>query len=70
MTLTGALDPLAEALLEAFKEGAVFVNLAPLRDPALVTSVIAQTLHLRETSEHPVRAPVRHAVEGREHLLG
>ena len=35
-------------------DGAFFVNLAPLTDPTLVLSTIAQTLGLRETADQPL----------------
>ncbi len=38
---------------QAFPDGIVFVNLAPVRDPELVGSVIAQTLDISEQSGHP-----------------
>src|SRR5262245_48306363 len=37
------------ALAGAFRDGVHFVNLAPLRDPALVASAIAQTLGVKES---------------------
>jgi predicted ATPase len=63
MTLTGpggtgktrlALAVAAE-LLDDFRDGCWFVDLAPLRDPALVLSTIARTLGLRESSVRSVQ---------------
>src|SRR6266702_3325560 len=59
MTLTGSggtgktrlgLQVAAE-LSDLFADGVYFVNLAPLSDPTLVVSTIAQTLDLKETGE-------------------
>ena len=40
----------ADGLLERFEESIFFVNLAPIRDPQLVPSTIAQTLGIREVA--------------------
>src|SRR5256885_1835857 len=62
LTLTGpggigktrlALQVAAE-LSEVFPDGLSFVNLAPLRDPALVVPTIAEALDLQETGEQPL----------------
>src|SRR5207249_1432647 len=39
---------IAADLIPAFGDGAFFVDLAPLRDPGLVTATIAQVLGVRE----------------------
>src|SRR6187397_2784415 len=39
---------LASHLLEFFPDGVFFVNLAPISDPALLVSTIAQTLGIME----------------------
>ncbi len=44
----------AAELIDRFEDGVYFVDLAPIRDPASVPTVIAQTLGLRETSDRPV----------------
>jgi predicted ATPase/class 3 adenylate cyclase len=62
VTLTGpggtgktrlALQVAAE-LLDDFPDGVWFVNLAPISDPSLVVSTIAQTLGVRETDGRPL----------------
>src|SRR5688500_2348697 len=40
---------LASDLLERFPHGVFFVNLAPISDPTLVASTIAQTLGVKES---------------------
>ena len=62
LTLTGAGGSgktslalhLATDVLDAFDDGAFFVSCAPIADPALVASTIAQTLGLREAGDRPV----------------
>ncbi len=60
LTLTGpggtgktrlGLQVVAE-LSDMFPDGAFFVNLAPISDPALVMSIIAETLGIREVAGH------------------
>src|SRR5947208_1066429 len=62
MTLTGSggtgktrlgLQVAAE-LIDLFPDGVYFVNLAPISDPTLVVSTIAQTLDLKGTGEQPL----------------
>jgi predicted ATPase/class 3 adenylate cyclase len=45
---------LAAELLDHFRDGAFFVDLAPLRDPALLAATIAQVLGIRETEGQPL----------------
>jgi predicted ATPase/class 3 adenylate cyclase len=49
----------AAELLDDFVNGVYFVNLAPLRDPTLVASTIAQTLGLREAGGQPLLERLR-----------
>src|SRR5205823_6811485 len=44
----------ATDLLDAFADGVCFVPLAPLRDPELVVSTLAQVLGLKEANEQPL----------------
>ena len=46
---------LAHQLTPNFRDGAYFVSLAPLNDPALVASAIAHTFGIRETSGHTLQ---------------
>jgi predicted ATPase/class 3 adenylate cyclase len=57
----------AAELLDAFADGVFFVDLAPISDPELVVTTIAQTLGVTTTGERPVdqlKAALRH-----RHLL-
>src|SRR5215218_102238 len=45
---------LASDAAGAFTDGAVFVNLAPISDPALVATSIVQALGVRETGDEPL----------------
>ncbi len=60
---------LVEALSSQFAEGAIFVPLAPLADPALVLPTIAQSLGLREMGGHSVREHLHAHVSGRRMFL-
>src|SRR5207247_2029066 len=51
---------LAAQVMDAFPDGIWFVRLAPVTDPALVGSTIAQTLGLVVP---PARTPIQHVVE-------
>jgi predicted ATPase/class 3 adenylate cyclase len=52
-----------------FADGAVFIDLAPLRDPALVLSEVATTLGLREATGRVLRDVVHDFLREREMLL-
>ena len=54
----------AADLLDQFEDGAFFVELAPISDPALVASTIAQALDVRETGR-PLAAGRPRRVPGR-----
>ncbi len=77
LTLTGAggigktrLALAAAAAAEsAFADGAVFVALAPIREPSLVPAAIAQTLGVREAPEQPILQVLGQALHARHLLL-
>ena len=59
----------ARDLETTFPDGIAFVDLAPLRDPRLVISAIANALGIRDTGETPLRAKVTQALHHRQVLL-
>jgi DNA-binding SARP family transcriptional activator len=77
VTLTGtagtgktrlALQVAAE-LREDFSAGVFWVDLAPIRDPALVTSTVAQVLGVRETAGTPLVERLKEHLRDRTCLL-
>ena len=77
LTLTGpggvgktrlALE-VAARLESAFADGAVFVSLAAVPEPALVASAIAQSLGLRETGGRPLVETLVSALRAKHMLL-
>jgi predicted ATPase/transcriptional regulator with XRE-family HTH domain len=69
----------AAALVDAYPDGVVFVDLAPLRDPRLVPATIAHVVELRESGGRSARELLlahlqeRHlllVLDNFEHLLG
>jgi predicted ATPase/transcriptional regulator with XRE-family HTH domain len=77
LTLTGAggsgktrlAIETANQLRSEFPDGVVFVDLAPLSDPALVSGAIAATLHVREQPGQPLLQTVGKALTARRLLL-
>lgn len=59
----------AEELLDDFPDGVYFVELAPIREPTLVISAIAQTLDVRELGGRPLLELVQARLRGRVTLL-
>ena len=59
----------AEEVLPEFRDGAFFVDLSLLRDPARVPSTIAQTLRLKEDPERTLAEVVNGFLAEREALL-
>jgi predicted ATPase len=59
----------AEPVGDAFPDGQVFVDLAPLRDPALVLSAVAAALGLRESGDRGLLAVIQDYLRPRELLL-
>jgi predicted ATPase/DNA-binding XRE family transcriptional regulator len=77
LTLTGpggvgktrlALE-VAESSHEAFADGVVFVPLAPLRDAALLPSVLAETLGVKEVSGEPLQETLEKHLQDKQMLL-
>ena len=77
LTLTGpggvgktrlALE-VAAHLRGAFADGVVFVPLAPLRDAALLTSVLAETFGIREVAGQTLQETLEQYLQGRQMLL-
>jgi len=54
---------------EAFAEGAVFVPLAPLRDPDLIASVLARTLGVKDVGDRSLLDALRQHLEDKQMLL-
>ncbi len=59
----------ATALVTEFPDGVVFVDLAAVRDPALVVPTIAVALGVRQVSERPLLATLVEALRARSLLL-
>jgi predicted ATPase/DNA-binding SARP family transcriptional activator len=59
----------AAELLEAFADGAYFVDLAPIRDPELVLPTIAQALGVREAEGRPLRESLKDYLREKQLLL-
>jgi predicted ATPase/DNA-binding XRE family transcriptional regulator len=53
----------------AFADGVVFVPLAPLRDPELVTSVLAETLGVKDAADRSLQDAIKRYLQGKEMLL-
>jgi predicted ATPase/class 3 adenylate cyclase len=59
----------ASEMLEGFEDGAFFVALAPISDPALVVPTIAKALGLREEAHRPTIETVSEYLEEKQLLL-
>ncbi len=59
----------AAELIDSFKDGVYFVDLAPIRDPEAVPTSIAQTLGLRETSDRPLLDELKGQLRAKKMLL-
>ncbi len=59
----------ASELADEFPDGIAWVDLAPLRDPALVASAVARALGARESGERPLAEVLSRFVSGRRLLL-
>lgn len=56
-------------MIDDFEDGVFFVSLAPLSDPALVSSTIAQTLGVREATGQPLLESLKDSLRNRQMLL-
>jgi len=59
----------AEAIADRFPDGAVFVELAPLRDPEFVPSAIASTVGVAEAAGEPIVLVLHRALAERTMLI-
>jgi predicted ATPase len=59
----------AFAVGDTFANGATFVDLAPISDPDLVISAVAQALEAREAARQPLLASVQAALQDQHRLL-
>jgi predicted ATPase/DNA-binding SARP family transcriptional activator len=59
----------AADLLDDYEHGVFFVSLAPIRDPSLVPSAIAQALGVREVSGTPLRESLKAYLKEKQLLL-
>lgn len=59
----------AAALRAAFVDGTIFVNLAPIRDPELVLSTVAEALEIKDVGRQPLLASVQSHLRHRQLLL-
>ncbi|MBI5567091.1 MAG: helix-turn-helix domain-containing protein, partial [Chloroflexi bacterium] len=56
-------------LLDHYTDGVFFVNLAPLIDPARVSSAIAETLSIKENADQPIVEVLKHELRLKRLLL-
>ncbi len=59
----------AEAVADRFPDGAVFVELAPIRDPALVAPAIGAALGVAEAPDQPIAEVLRRYLDEKTMLL-
>ena len=59
----------AAEMLDAYRDGVWFVDLAPLSDPMLVPSALAHVLHVKEVAGQPLLAALCSHLRTRETLL-
>jgi predicted ATPase len=60
---------IAADVLDEFEDGVLFIPLAPIRDPALVTSTITQTLGVRESRGRPLLGSLKDYLGSKQMLL-
>jgi predicted ATPase/class 3 adenylate cyclase len=59
----------AAELVEQFADGVYFVDLAPIRDPQLVSTAIAETLGVREAGNQPLLVTLKEYLRDKRMLL-
>jgi len=59
----------ARGLLKRYRDGVWFVDLAPVRDPALVPGAVARTLGIRDAGDQPLLDTLRLYLQPRSTLL-
>ncbi|MEO8752647.1 MAG: tetratricopeptide repeat protein, partial [Casimicrobiaceae bacterium] len=59
----------AAEVLDAYRDGVWFVDLAPLQDPALVPSALAQVLGVKESAQQPLLKSLRDHLRNKELLI-
>ncbi len=64
-----AAEQLADQVPDRFPDGVTLVDLAPVRDPALVLATIAHALGLTDTGQPPLPERLHALLREREHLL-
>jgi 2-keto-3-deoxy-galactonokinase len=62
-------EELAAHSREAFADGVAFVPLAPMRDVALLLSVLAKTLEVKEVESEALRESLEKHLQGKQVLL-
>ena len=60
---------IASHLIDDFKDGVFFVDLAPIREPKFVFVAIAQTVGLRETTDQPLLEGLKEHLQSQTILL-
>lgn len=60
---------IAEALADDFFDGIIFIPLAPISDPTLVVTTLAQSLHLKESEEDRLLEHLYAYLWDKQHLL-
>ena len=60
---------MAADLIDDFADGVFFVPLAPISDPALVSSTIAQTLGVREVGGQSLLESLKDSLRDKQMLL-
>jgi predicted ATPase len=59
----------AATVADSFPDGVTFIDLAPIRDPSLVASVVAQALGVREVGDEPLVERLRAILRDQRRLL-